>query len=122
MYAPDGEVVGFVLVYPHWAPLVVRSAGEARVAASELDYGLHAARLATLGRVDWVLKTIAVAPHAARRGLGHALVARCAEQALDAGVRVYGALAREDAGSRRLSPAETSSRWFVLYGETFASG
>jgi GNAT superfamily N-acetyltransferase len=118
VYAPDGAVVGFALVYPHWGPLVVRGAGEARVRVSELDWRLHASRLAALGRVDWVLKTMAVAPHAARRGLGHALVARCAEEAIAAGVRVFGALEREDAGSRRLSPAESASRWFVLYGQS----
>jgi hypothetical protein len=115
LFDPSGAVAGLVHVLPHWGPLTVQRAGAGRVRAADLDWREHARRLAALGPVDWVMKTIAVAPNAERRGLGHAIIARCARQALQAGARVYGALAREDAGSRRLVPGETASRWFALY-------
>ncbi|MGZ3443915.1 MAG: hypothetical protein ACXVDD_30555, partial [Polyangia bacterium] len=35
-HAPNGEIAGFFLVYPHYGPLVVQAAGGARIAPSRL--------------------------------------------------------------------------------------
>jgi hypothetical protein len=115
LFDPSGAVAGVAHVLPHWGPLTVQSAGAARVRVADLDWRQHAPRLAALGPIDLVMKTVAVSPRAMRRGLGHALAARCARQALEAGARVYGALMREDAASLHLVPRETSSRSFALY-------
>jgi GNAT superfamily N-acetyltransferase len=87
-HAPDGEIAGFCLVYPHL---------ERRVA---------------------ILKTIAVSPAFRARGVAEAMSVWMLERAVTRCDQVWGALIREDNASRRLAPKGTPAlRSYGLYGK-----
>ncbi len=112
-HAPNGDIAGFFLVYPHYGPVVVQAAGAARVCVGELDYDQHAPRLGS--RVA-LLKTVAVHPRYRGRGVAEALSAWLLERSEPLCDQLYGALIREDNASRRLSVGETPAlRWYGLY-------
>lgn len=122
-HAPNGDIAGFFLVFPHWGPLVVQGAGEARLCPSALDYARDARRLDGRSARIAVLKTVAVHPAYRRRGVAEALSAWLLARAATACDELWGALIREDNASRRLSTGETPAlRWYGLYGKRLQEG
>jgi hypothetical protein len=116
-YGPDGEVAGVCLTMPHYGPLVVRSAGAARVRVSELCYARHAEALAPHGAPTWVLKTIGSSPAHRRRGVADAMAGAMLKRGLRLGLTtLFGAVIREDNPSRRLTRGHHAERWYGLYG------
>jgi GNAT superfamily N-acetyltransferase len=114
--APDGELAGFLLVFPHYGPLVVQGAGSTRVPAGALSYDEHAPLLAARGERVGIVKTVGIAPAHRRRGLMDALVVAT----LDAGAPHYdrwlGALIRSDNPSGRYGAVrERMERAYSLY-------
>ncbi|HEX8953765.1 MAG TPA: GNAT family N-acetyltransferase, partial [Polyangia bacterium] len=115
-HAPNGDLAGFFLVYPHYGPLVVQAAGAARVAPSQLDYRRDAARLGPRASRVALLKTVAVNPTYRGRGVAEAMSAWLLERSEPVCDQLLGALIREDNASRRLSAGETPAlRWYGLY-------
>lgn len=115
-FSPEGQIGGFFLVYPHWGPLLVAGAGEARVAPGELSFDDHFETLRAKGSLGGVFKTGAVAPEYRRRDLFSALTIwtfRAGEGRYD---EWYGALVREDNPSRRYADkVSVDSRWYSLF-------
>ncbi len=117
-HAPNGEIAGFFLVYPHYGPLVVQGAGQARVAPSAVDYARDVARLPAAAARTALLKTVAVNPKYRGRGVAEAMSAWLLERSAPLCDELLGALIREDNASRRLSAGETPAlRWYGLYGK-----
>src|SRR5262249_22972656 len=83
--APGGAIVGFVLIYPHYGPLVVQRAGSSRIAASDLSFDEHWPMLERAGERTAVVRTIGVHPGHRARGVMDALMA----EAVARGVRHY---------------------------------
>jgi len=113
--APDGSLAGFFIVYPHYGELVRASAAN-RVAASELDYGLHAPLLGS--RRDAILKTVGVLPEHRRHGLMSAMVMSILERGGDRYQRWFGALVRDDNPSGRFGRDAEHVRRYGLYNAT----
>lgn len=117
-HAPNGEIAGFFLVYPHYGPLVGQGAGAARIAPAALDYARDAAKLPPRARRCALLKTVAVSPKYRGRGVAEALSAWLLERSEPLCDELLGALIREDNASRRLSAGETPAlRWYGLYSK-----
>lgn len=116
VYAPGGAIAGFAVANPHYGPLIVASAGAARVKTSDLSYEVHAPLLAKMGPIDYVLKTICLVPEHQKVGLGAVVVALFGKKHVEAGGgRVFGALTREDGVPRHLTEGADAERWYALY-------
>ena len=117
-HAPNGDIAGFFLVYPHYGPVVVQGAGAARVAPGEVDYARDAARLGRRASRCALLKTVAVSPKYRGRGVAEAMSAWLLAKSEPVCDELYGALIREDNASRRLSAGDTPAlRWYGLYSQ-----
>jgi GNAT superfamily N-acetyltransferase len=121
--APGGELAGFLLVFPHYGPLVVQGSAPGRVAASALSYEEHAPLLAARGERVGIVKTVGIAPAHRRRGVMDALVVAT----LEAGWQHYdtwlGALIRSDNPSGRYGAArERMERAYSLFARPLHDG
>ncbi|MFU8803945.1 MAG: hypothetical protein ACNA8W_09075, partial [Bradymonadaceae bacterium] len=117
-YAPDGSIAGFLLVYPHYGPLIVQSAGNDRVPVSALSYEEHFPRLQEHGRPAAIMKTGATVPAHREAGIFHAL-GIASFQAVD-GVydSWFAAIIRTTNPSRRCGDGVVDdSRWYALFGK-----
>jgi ribosomal protein S18 acetylase RimI-like enzyme len=116
-FGPDGDVVGFILTYPHYAPLAVQGAGENRVPTGQLSYERHAPMLAGGGDRTVLMKTGGTSPRYRRLGIANAMVGEFAHRALERGVTtMLGGPMREDNPSRLVfSPSDRMERWYGLY-------
>lgn len=117
-FAPDGSIAGFLLMYPHYGPLIVQGAGTARVLVGDLSFEEHFPRLKERGFVSGLMKTVAVAPAHREMGVFYAM----ATAAFIASEGVYdewfGALVRTDNPSRRYAEGVSAkSRWYALFGK-----
>jgi GNAT superfamily N-acetyltransferase len=115
---PEGEIVGFVLIYPQYAPLVVQSAGVSRLDPAELSFEEHWPALERAGELTAIVRTIGVHPAHRARGVMDALMA----EAVARGTRYYdrwiGALIDESNWSRRFGASQTDhERSYALYAK-----
>jgi hypothetical protein len=114
--SPDGDLAGFLLVFPHYGPLVVQGSTLGRVAQSALSYEDHAPLLAAAGERVGIVKTVGIAPAHRRRGVMDALVVATLERGADHYTRWLGALIRADNPSGRFGAArERMERHYALY-------
>jgi hypothetical protein len=121
--SPDGEVAGFLLVFPHYGPLVVQGASRERVPPSALSYEEHAPRLAAAGVRTGIVKTVGIAPRHRRRGVMDAMVVSMLDRTRDTYDRWIGALIREDNPSRNFGERhDRHERTYVLYGVALDGG
>jgi GNAT superfamily N-acetyltransferase len=119
---PGGELAGFLLVFPHYGPLVVQGA-RGCVPASAISYEEHAPLLAACGERVGIVKTVAIAPAHRRRGLMDALVAATLERGRERYDRWIGALIRADNPSGRYGAVrERLERSYVLYAKPLCNG
>jgi GNAT superfamily N-acetyltransferase len=115
-YGPGGDLAGFALVYPDYAPLANQSEGARRVPASELSFAEHALELERRGERTGIVRTIGVAPAHRGRGLSHALGAAVVSAGSAHYDRWMAALIREDNVSRRFGDTQpTVVRRYGLY-------
>ena len=115
-YGPDGDIAGFVLVYPDYGPLVIQSAGPNRIAPSALSFAEHAPLLEARGERTGIVRTIGVAPAHRGRGLSNALGAAVLASGREYYDRWMAALVREDNLSRRFGDSQAHSvRRYGLY-------
>jgi GNAT superfamily N-acetyltransferase len=106
---PDGDVAGFILMYPHYAPLC---RGADAISVSSLRFEDHAA----VAPPAMVLKTGGTMPDHRRSGLAHAMVSVAAERALTAGVeKLFVSTMRADNRSRLLFPRYRCERWYAIF-------
>jgi GNAT superfamily N-acetyltransferase len=115
---PDGDIVGFVLIYPQYAPLVAQSAGASRIDAAELSFEEHWPALERAGELTAIVRTIGVHPAHRARGVMDALMS----EAVARGTRYYdrwiGALIDESNWSRRFGASQTDhERSYALYAK-----
>jgi hypothetical protein len=113
---PDGDIAGFLLVYPQYGPLVVQGAAEQRVPLSELSWEKHDAALVARGEGLAVAKTVGVCPKHRSRGLMDALGAAAIDRGEGRYDRWAGAMIRADNPSRRFGAAHMDvERTYALY-------
>lgn len=110
--APDGALVGFFLVVPHYGALLRMGAGDERVSAGELTFATHAPLLGPNPAA--VLKTVGVHPAHRRRGLMDAMVLSVMLRGQDRYRQWVGALIRDDNPSGRFGQG-TEARRYGLY-------
>lgn len=114
--APDGALAGFLLVYPHYGPLLVRGAPGGRVPVGALSYDEHAPALERLGERTAVAKTVGVVAAHQGRGLMSALGVTALERGRAHYDRWLAALIRADNPSRRFGAAHMrAERTYALY-------
>jgi GNAT superfamily N-acetyltransferase len=121
--SPDGDVAGFLLVFPHYGPLVVQGSVLGRVAPSVLSYAEHAPLLAAAGERVGIVKTVGIAPAYRRRGVMDALVVATLDRGAAHYTRWIGALIRADNPSGRFGAArERMERHYALYAKALVGG
>lgn len=120
--APDGSIAGFIIVYPHYGPIVVAGAGPARVATSALDYDTHLPLLrAAVGLPDFVAYFIGVVPEHRRSGmLFAALVAAAAERAAPHCRNLFGAMSRAEAPVYLVGDRGMQKRSYAVFHKPLA--
>jgi GNAT superfamily N-acetyltransferase len=116
--SPQGDIVGFVLIYPQYASLVAQSAGTSRLDPAELSFEEHWPALERAGELTAIVRTIGVHPAHRARGVMDALMA----EAVARGTRYYdrwiGALIDESNWSRRFGASQTDhERSYALYAK-----
>lgn len=99
-HGPDGDIAGFVLVYPDYGPLAVQGAGEEQVPACALTFEEHAPVLEHLGERTGIVRTIGVAPEHRGRGVSNMLGATVLAGGASYYDRWIAALIRDDNLSR----------------------
>jgi hypothetical protein len=116
-YAPDGNIAGFLLVYPHYGPIVVQGAKDNRIEVSKLDYQKHFPLLEKMNQRTAMIKTVGVLPDYRRQRLQDAMGARAVLTGDDRYDRWYAASIRQDNPSRNVgeSIAKKDRRWYALY-------
>lgn len=115
-YGPDGDIAGFVLVYPDYGSLAVQGAGEERVPASALTFEEHTPVLEQLGERTGILRTIGVAPRHRGRGVSNALGATVLAGGASHYDRWIAALIRDDNLSRLFGDSQPhSTRHYGLF-------
>ncbi len=113
---PDGDIAGFLLVYPQYGPLVVQGAAAQRVPLSELSWEQHDPALVARGERLAVAKTVGVCPKHRSRGLMDALGAVAIDRGEGRYDRWAGAMIRADNPSRRFGAAHMDvERTYALY-------
>lgn len=113
---PGGELAGFVLVYPHYGPLLTRGAPAGTVPASGLSFAEHAPMLERLGERTAVARTVGVVAAHRRRGLMSAMGAAVLARGRPYYDRWLAALIRADNPSRRFGAAHGGAeRTYALY-------
>ena len=112
----DGDLAAFLLVYPHYGPLAIQGAGDARVPMSALSYEEHDPVLVARGETRAVAKTVGVCPKHRSRGLMDALGAVAIDRGVGRYDRWVGAMIRADNRSRRFGAAHAETeRTYALY-------
>lgn len=115
---PDGDIVGFVLIYPEYGPLVVQGAGAARLATTELSFTDHWPVLERIGERTAVVRTIGVHPAHRARGVMDALMAEAVARGVQYYDRWIGALIDESNWSRRFGASQTDyKRSYALFAK-----
>lgn len=115
-FGPAGDIAGFLLVYPHYGPLVIRAASDARLATAELVYEQHSRLLPDDGWDAGIYKTVGVAPEHRRTGVMEAFTGVLLEHGLERVKRWFGAMMREDNPSVRVGSRFASAvRRYGLY-------
>jgi hypothetical protein len=118
---PHGDIAGFVLVYPDYAPLVAQGAGRQRVPPGAVSFAEHAALLERAGERTGIVRTIGVAPAHRGRGLSNALGAAVVASGAKYYDRWIAALIREDNVSRRFGDSQAhTTRRYALYATSLA--
>lgn len=103
---PNGAIVGFVLIYPQYAPLVTQSAGASRIAAADLSFAEHWPVLERAGERTAVVRTIGVHPGHRARGIMDSLMAEAVARGVEHYDRWIGALIDESNWSRRFGASQ----------------
>ncbi len=117
VYGPDGSIVAFDLIVPHYGPLMVQGAGEARLELDALRYSEHFDGLKDHGKVGAIHKTLAVHPDYRQTRVFGAMVCKAFEAGDGTYDEWYGALVREDNPSRRFADGvAVDSRRYALFG------
>ena len=115
-YGPEGDIAGFMLLYPHYGPLVVQAAGETRMRPAQISYMRHAEQLPGEGFDDGIYKTVGVAPEHRRLGVMEAMTGALLELCLTRVKRWIGAMMRDDNPSVRVGGRFASEeRRYGLY-------
>jgi hypothetical protein len=116
-FAPDDSVAGFLLIYPHYGPLVIQKAGDGRVPVSELNYHQHWPLLEKQESIAGLAKTIGIHPNHRGKHLSVALAVQCALWGADRYDCWYGANMAPHVHSRKMMQKMdvTSQRWYALY-------
>jgi hypothetical protein len=113
---PEGDLAGFLLVYPNYGPLVVQGAAQGRVPLSDLSWEKHDAALVARGEGLAIAKTVGVSPKHRNRGLMDALGAAAIDRGEGRYDRWAGAMIRADNPSRRFGAAHMEvERTYALY-------
>jgi hypothetical protein len=116
VWGPDGDLAGFFLIYPHYGPLVVQAAGDARLSPGVLNYADHFDLLRPLGPVGAICKTVGVAPNHRSHGLMTSMATSMFLRSSELYEWWYGALIRSGNRSGNYSEAATMMhRWYGLY-------
>ncbi len=120
---PGGEIAGFFLVYPHYGPLVTRSAGNRRLPVDALDFATHWPQLQSLGHKVAIAKTVGVHPAFRRKGIMDAMSLAALDQGEKRYERWFGALIRDDNPSRNFGDSwETAGRTYGLFSKCLTAG
>ena len=111
-HGPGGELAGFVILYPHYGPLVVAGAGEGRLQPSELTYDIHLPLLRVQVELpDYIAYFVGVHPEHRQAGtLFATLIAAATERVLPRCRRLLGAMSRASAPSSLFSPGPGAPR------------
>ncbi len=109
VFAPSGELAAFLLVYPHYGPLVCQGAGSARLRVQDLNLSAHRHLLEDDGFAAGIYKTVGVAPAHRRIGVMEALTGAQYELGVERAERWFGALMRDDNPSVRVGQHFASS-------------
>lgn len=119
--APDGTIAGFLLVYPHYGPLVTQGAGGARVPLRDLSFDEHARWLQAMGHRTAIVKTVGVLPVHRGRGVMDAIGVVALERGRAHYDRWLTALIRADNPSRRFAaPHAVGERSYALYAKALS--
>ncbi len=100
--APSGDAVAFALAYPHYGALTVQGAGEARVAAGDLEYARHWDLISQRKPRICIGKTSGVHRDHRRKGILESMVYYSFLHCQDRYDTWFGAMIREDNPSRKL--------------------
>lgn len=116
-YGPQGDIAGFILVVPHYGPLVVAGArNDEWVSIGDLDYKEHRSLLACRGRPDVLLKTLGVAKAHRNVGLMPALIVEVLDRGMNLWDRWFPVLIRSGNRSGQLAEGMGKTvRRYVLY-------
>ena len=103
VFGPEGDIAGFCLSYPHYAPLAVQAAEPERVRVKDLNYEQHGRLLAARGPETVVVKTGGTSPDHRRSGVAYAMITQICRNALDLEVAgMHAGAFKEDNFSRRM--------------------
>lgn len=115
---PDGDIVGFVLIYPQYGRLAEQGAGASRLATTDLAFTDHWPVLERLGERTAVVRTIGVHPSHRARGVMDALMAEAVARGVQHYDRWIGALIDESNWSRRFGASQTDhERSYALFAK-----
>lgn len=109
VYGPAGDIAAFLLVYPHYGPLVCQGAGPSRLAVKDLNLAEHRNLLKDDGFEAAIYKTVGVAPEHRRMGVMEALTGAQHDLGVERAERWFGALMRDDNPSVRVGKRFASS-------------
>ena len=113
VFAPNGRIAAFSIMYPHYGPLVTQSAGERRIDVSKLNHEKHAPLLDAHPPRVILVKTMATTSEHRRKGIFNAMATYAIENSCDAYDVWFGTLIRSDNPSRRY--ATTASQFERRY-------
>ena len=117
-HGPDGDIVGFVLIYPQYGRLAVQGTAAPRLATTDLSFTEHCPVLEQMGERTAVVRTIGVHPAHRARGVMDALMAEAVARGVQHYDRWIGALIDESNWSRRFGASQTDhERSYALFAK-----
>ena len=118
--ASNGALAGFLIVYPHYGPLVVAGAGAGRIAVDELDHSTHLPRLlGETDKPDYIAYFVGAHPdHRHDGSLFAAMTAMAAQESASRAGRVFGAMSRSTAPRMTESTSVASQRTYAIFRRT----
>jgi hypothetical protein len=115
-YGPQGDTAGFILVIPHYGPLVVARADRERVGIGNLNYQDHLPLLSQARQPDVLLKTVGVSPSCRNIGLMSALIVEAFSRGMNRWNQWFTALIRSGNWSAKVANRYVKIvRRYVLY-------
>jgi hypothetical protein len=117
LFAPEGDIAGYVFCYPDYGPLVIQAAGADRRSPRALSYAEHAPLLRAAGHNAFVLKMGGAAPRHRRRGLAHAATLVSLTRAARKGMTrcITGPMYSENPIRRVFRGGHRDERWYAIH-------